>query len=120
MCGMNQETLEQLKKRMEEEKEIIRKELDSVADRKNGDNYVTKFPDMGSDQDDNTAEVALYGDRLSIEKKLEERLERINLALKKTETGIYGICETCGDNIDVNRLNVSPEARHCVKCHSEE
>lgn len=118
---INKETLEQLKKRLEEEKKVLQEELGLIADKQSdGNHYVTKFPDMGTDQDDNTAEVSLFGDRLAIEKELETRLGRVKLALEKIEAGTYGVCETCGDEISIERLGAFPSGRHCMKCHSGE
>lgn len=117
---INKETIEQLKKRLEEEKKILQEELNSIADKKSdGDHYVVKFPDLGTEQDDNTAEVSLFGDRLAMEKELEKRLERVNHALEKIEAGAYGVCETCGDEISIERLNAFSSGRHCMKCHQE-
>jgi DnaK suppressor protein len=39
----------------------------------------------------------------------------IDLALKKMDNGIYGICETCGKPIAMNRLKVIPWTRYCRK-----
>lgn len=117
---INKETIEQLKKRLEDEKKVLQEELGAIADKQSDDNhYVTKFPDMGTDQDDNTAEVSLFGDRLALEKELETRLGRVKLALEKIEAGAYGVCETCGDEISIERLSAFPSGRHCMKCHQE-
>lgn len=43
-------------------------------------------------------------------------IEQIDLALSKIPMGDYGICESCGDDIDVKRLDVLPAARLCVDC----
>jgi DnaK suppressor protein len=39
--------------------------------------------------------------------------KEIDRALKKMDSGIYGICETCGKPIAVNRLKVIPWTRYC-------
>jgi DnaK suppressor protein len=41
------------------------------------------------------------------------QLKEIDLALKKIENGIYGICEACGKPIALNRLKVIPWTRYC-------
>ena len=43
-------------------------------------------------------------------------LAEIDLALQRVETGTYGRCEKCGDNIGVLRLRAVPEARFCMGC----
>jgi DnaK suppressor protein len=42
-----------------------------------------------------------------------KQLQEIDLALKKMDSGRYGICESCGKAIAMNRLKVVPWARYC-------
>lgn len=44
------------------------------------------------------------------------RLEEIDAALERLGRGAYGRCETCGEPIDPERLEVLPAARQCVRC----
>jgi DnaK suppressor protein len=41
------------------------------------------------------------------------QIQEIDLALKKMDSGKYGICETCGKPIAMNRLKVIPWTRYC-------
>ncbi len=45
-----------------------------------------------------------------------EELERMDAALRRLEDGEYGLCETCGTEIDEQRLKAMPFATSCVKC----
>ena len=45
-----------------------------------------------------------------------DEVEAIDWALRKIETGSYGICESCGKEISENRLNVLPWTRLCKSC----
>lgn len=47
-------------------------------------------------------------------------LKKVEDALKRIEEGRYGICEICGEEIDVNRLKVRPVTTMCIKCKMEE
>ena len=49
-----------------------------------------------------------------------EMLHRINEALERIESGIYGICEDCGEEIPENRLATMPLARLCLECKRKE
>ncbi|TLD80824.1 RNA polymerase-binding protein DksA [Helicobacter sp. MIT 05-5293] len=40
----------------------------------------------------------------------------IQRSLQKIKEGVYGICEMCDDEIDVERLKVKPHAKYCIKC----
>jgi DnaK suppressor protein len=45
-----------------------------------------------------------------------DRVEAIDRALRKIETGSYGFCEKCGDRIDDARLEAVPWAPLCISC----
>ena len=44
------------------------------------------------------------------------RLEAIEEALQRIETGEYGFCEECGEQILHKRLLVMPLAQFCISC----
>ncbi len=44
---------------------------------------------------------------------LRSELER---QLARMDEGSYGICTTCGEEIQEGRLFVMPEAEHCPEC----
>jgi DnaK suppressor protein len=43
-------------------------------------------------------------------------LDRIDLALKRMELGLYGECVVCRDPIDAQRLRAVPDTDHCASC----
>jgi len=45
--------------------------------------------------------------------KIEEALERL-------ETGEYGICEECGEEIGIERLKARPVTTLCIRCKSNQ
>ncbi len=50
---------------------------------------------------------------------LRDRLEEVEQALAKLDTGSYGTCEGCGNAIDSARLEALPSARFCISCASK-
>lgn len=50
------------------------------------------------------------------EKKLMEKIEH---ALAKFETGEFGTCERCGEDISPARLEARPVAQYCIDCKTE-
>jgi DnaK suppressor protein len=46
-------------------------------------------------------------------------LSRIEYALDRMRAGQYGICEGCGCNIPMARINALPYATYCIKCQRE-
>jgi DnaK suppressor protein len=47
------------------------------------------------------------------------KIELIDMALRKIEAGEYGVCEACGDDIALRRLEALPWTRLCVDCARE-
>lgn len=47
---------------------------------------------------------------------IKKRLVDVSHALQALESGDYGYCERCGNEISEERLRVRPEARFCVSC----
>jgi DnaK suppressor protein len=43
-------------------------------------------------------------------------LRRISAALARLESGDYGYCVTCDEEIAAGRLEVDPAAEQCIKC----
>ena len=37
-------------------------------------------------------------------------------AFRRLENDTYGLCEECGEEIDIKRLGVNPLARYCIAC----
>ncbi|MDE5591992.1 MAG: RNA polymerase-binding protein DksA [Helicobacter sp.] len=52
----------------------------------------------------------------SIFQKHYQELEYIEIALRKIENGLYGICEMCEEEIDHKRLKAKPYAKYCIIC----
>ena len=115
---MDEQTQQEFKKQLEERKQNIIKQLESIGKKTAGEeiNYDADFPDYGDSAEDNATEVADYTKNLSFERELEDELSGVDLALKKVEDGSYGKCKHCGQEIEIERLKVRPESNSCVAC----
>lgn len=56
---------------------------------------------------------------VSIEESLQLKLEEISDALDRVESGEYGRCEVCGEEISDERLTALPATRFCAEHASE-
>ena len=124
---MNKKTLEELKLKLKQAKQSLEKQLQSFAkkDPNLKHDWDTKFPKFdGGHLEEAADEVEEYSSLLPVEFSLETKLKDINLALKKINPSAnlrakktkYGVCEKCGKVISYKRLNISPEAKFCLKC----
>lgn len=106
-----------MKEKLLIEKAGFEKELASFGTKTETDgDYNSQFPQYGSDEGENAAEVAAYGDRLSLEHTLEEQLKDVNSALERIEDGTYGTCQHCKKPIELQRLEIRPTSSSCVAC----
>jgi DnaK suppressor protein len=47
-------------------------------------------------------------------------LAKIDRALEKIEKGEFGICENCGEEISIKRLEARPVTTLCIRCKEEQ
>jgi RNA polymerase-binding transcription factor DksA len=116
---MDKKLIDELKVRLEEQRNSLKKELESFAteDKNLKHNWDAKYPNReDGDKDEEADEVQEYDNALSLEYSLELKLKDVNMALEKIEQGKYGICENCGKEIDRERLLACPEAKTCLRC----
>ena len=56
----------------------------------------------------------------SLAEQERRELHAIERAIAKMQTGSFGVCEDCGEDIPKKRLLVLPEARLCAHCQTFE
>jgi len=52
-------------------------------------------------------------------RRREQSLRDISKALTRLESGDYGFCEECGEEIAEKRLQINPTASYCIECSSQ-
>ncbi|MCV6609803.1 MAG: TraR/DksA family transcriptional regulator [Amphritea sp.] len=52
--------------------------------------------------------------------QLTNEIRECQHALKRIDEGDYGYCESCGEEIELNRLTANPMATLCISCQSRE
>lgn len=76
----------------------------------------TVFPDLGDQataETDRNFMLRLRGREQKLIKKIEEAIERI-------DTNEYGLCDSCGEEIQVSRLEARPVTTMCIDCKTEQ
>lgn len=119
---MEKTFIQEMQQKLEEEQQRLRKELGEQGKKeKSGkDSFTPTFPEFGSEEDDQAAEVATYEDRLSIDRDLEKELQDVDRALAAIEAGTYGVCSVCQLEIDAERLRALPTAFTCKQHMNED
>ena len=102
--------LQAIKVKLEEEAKRLQRDIDQTSAVVTEDHvgYSTHQADNGTEVFEQTKNVA-------VKEFLQALLADVNLALTKVGKGTYGICETCGKQIDPARLEVLPAARLCIE-----
>ena len=75
--------------------------------------------EVGIDVDEGDPEVTEREKNVALLSALKDRLESVRAALRAMDKGTYGICERCGAEIPIERLEIYPDASLCVKCQAE-
>lgn len=112
--------LQQLKKRLIEEKGRLEEQLKTIATpskERPGDwepiltdlNIQRSTPEEMADKFEETENA------VAAESALEKRLQDINAALQNMEDGSYGTCTVCHEPIPGGRLEADPSAATCTK-----
>ena len=116
---MEKDLLDHFRRKLLEEKEKIEKSLNIFFEKNKPGNM-----DSESSYDQHMAELG--SDAREREKSFyfassEGRyLYHIMEALRRLNSGNYGSCETCGKQINPERLNFVPTARLCIACKNME
>lgn len=90
--------------------------LDEAEETRNELPGQTVFPDLGDQASAETERsfiLRLRGRERRLLKKIDDAIERI-------ERGVFGICEKCGAEIDIRRLEVRPVTTLCIDCKMEQ
>lgn len=65
------------------------------------------------DEVDLASEMENFSNNEAILKELEQRLESVDEALVRIETGVYGKCKVCGKDIEEDRIMANLAASTC-------
>lgn len=105
--------IQEIKKKLIFQKEALLAEAGEALNELPGQ---TAFPDLG---DQATAEIdrnfmlKLRGRERKLLKKIEDAIERI-------DKGVFGICDRCGEEINIKRLEARPVTSMCIDCKTQE
>lgn len=93
------------------------------------DNLVHQLKELGVDLEsgsvdipvnegfaDSAAATAEKAETLALIDQHQMTLTDVEEALARMESGTYGKCEVCGDEIPLRRLEARPHALRCIKC----
>jgi DnaK suppressor protein len=111
---MNAKKMNQFKKLLNEQWKTLIQEAQKT---------VTGMTDSKENFPDPTDRATLESDRnfmLRIRGRERKLILKIEEALERIETGSFGVCESCGDEIGEERLMARPVTTLCIECKKKE
>ncbi len=111
---MNKKDLENFRKLLLQQLRELKDKLGGAVDE------LSEEPEMMADLSDRaTAETELHFD-LRVKDREQKLIDKITEALARIEEGGFGVCERCGDLIELERLKARPIATLCIDCKTEQ
>ncbi len=108
-----------IKKRLQAEQERLEAELHEIMERTAHTSDLEQATEL-STYDDHPADLASETFErekdLALEGNIQDLLDKVNTALEKLDEGTYGLCDSCGVEINTNRLEALPWASLCLNC----
>lgn len=116
--GLTAQDVASLKQRLETQLKALSSEDHDLRDRLASDAEATANSDLTGSEGAATAES---GDEVVAQIRHERaEIGAVLAALDRIGAGQYGLCTDCGAPIGLARLNILPEASHCVSCQEDE
>jgi DnaK suppressor protein len=113
VTALDQGTLHRLRVRLEDERETLRREIQTEGGNPDSGEVGFDLERGFADSAHSTAERARL---IAVVEGLRANLQDVEWALSKIDRGMYGICERCGQPIAPERLEALPAARLCITC----
>ena len=111
---MNTANYKLIKLRLEKDRKRLSEQLEQLRNSQPTENRREGSP-FGKREEEAT-ETAEMENRMALEQRLVDQLADVDYALGKFEQGTYGICDNCGQPIDLGRLEALPQASLCMEC----
>lgn len=111
---MKEKQLKKFKAQLEEMKEKIINDVEQTLSEMTTQNGNIPDPnDRATVESDRNFELRIRDRERKLMNKIEEALGRI-------DDGSYGICDGCGEDIAVKRLEARPVAKFCIDCKTQQ
>src|SRR4029453_6900264 len=112
--GMDHQTVDRLRERLETERDGVRKQLDAPGARPDAEGI--EDPELDEGFADAGQAAAERANLLTLVRSLRDTLRDVEQALERMDAGPYGFCERCGQPIADERLEALPAVRLCMTC----
>lgn len=105
---MNKVVLRKIKAQLLQEKELLLAKQANAVD-----------IDLSGDEIDVIQGNIIANTQKQLDLRNKMRIQSIETALSKIESGKYGLCYECDDQISIERLRINPTYSLCISCAEE-
>ena len=113
--GMAKDQLEHFRKLLIEKRDDIIKKAKQTLD----EDMTLDANDLPDEMDLASSEY-LQSFTFRLRGREKSFLDKINKALERLDGGNFGVCEECGEEISVKRLEARPETTLCIRCKEDQ
>jgi DnaK suppressor protein len=109
------------KAKLDEFRQLLQEQMDQLL--READKTVSEMTDEKTNFPDPTDRASLESDRnfeLRIRDRERKLIAKIREALDRIESGEFGECESCGEQIGEARLKARPVTTLCIECKTEQ
>lgn len=110
---MDQQSIERIRAALEEDRDALGRQLTDLGAPPESGGVEVDIEEGFADSAQATAERSQL---VSLLEELQNRYREVVGALDRITAGTYGKCESCGQDISVERLEALPSARLCMNC----
>ena len=111
---MNKKQLIKFRAQLEEMKEKLISDVEQTLTEMTTQNGNIPDPnDRATVESDRNFELRIRDRERKLMNKIEEAIGRL-------DEGTYGVCDSCGEDIAVKRLEARPVAKYCIECKTKQ
>jgi DnaK suppressor protein len=118
MAGLNKQQIKGFARTLDDRHRQLRQEIRETLERSGEQSYVELAGRVRDEGDDSVARLFADMNAAMVDRDVQE-IREIEAARQRIANGDYGICEECGNEIAVERLQVYPTAKRCITCQQQ-
>lgn len=115
--ALNQKQLTEFGQQLKARNQQLRAEIRTELLRSDEEHYGDLAGQVHDRGDEAVADLLVDVEIATVSRQIHE-LRAIEAAQQRLRTGSYGVCDSCGTEIGVERLRSQPAALRCVSCQS--
>jgi DnaK suppressor protein len=118
MPSLTEQQINEFNKRLKQQFDALREEIRQELLKSDNEQYIDIAGKVHDNGEESVADLLADWNIMIVDRQLKE-LREIENALNRISMGSYGICDECGNEIELERLNAQPAAIRCISCQTE-